>query len=176
MKKALSNTRTTRKFTLNINDELRVTKALKFGFNFNAYRAELPDADKGVGSAILAAPIATGDGASTGLYHTLPDFQRAQVFNPLVNVELRKEHAINREYRAVGSIYGELDFLQDFNFKAQLYADYGFNTERRYYPPSTVYNPEIVGANKRDTSATATSVTQIPEHLPQNADGLPADL
>ena len=31
-----------KKFTININDELTVSKALKFGFNFNGYRAQLP--------------------------------------------------------------------------------------------------------------------------------------
>ena len=156
-----------RKYTLNFSDELRVTRGLKFGFTFNAYRAELPDADKGVGSAIRAAPIAPLLDAGTGLYHTLPSFQRAQVFNPLVGIEVEKKTRIQREYRAVGSIYGEIDFLRKFTFRVQLYADYGFNTERRYFPILSVYNPEIVGNDKRDTSRRSTSVSQSQNIYPK---------
>ena len=156
-----------KKFTLNFSDELRVSKGLKFGINFNAYRAELPDAEKGVGSAIRAAPIAPVSDPGTGLYHTLPSFQRAQVFNPLVGIEVEKNTRIQREYRAVGSIYGEIDFLRKFTFRAQFYADYGVNTERRYFPIIEVYNPEIVGSNKRDTSRRGTSVSQKQEVYPK---------
>jgi len=149
-----------KKYTLNFSDELKVSKALKFGVTLNAYRAELPDAEKGVSGAILAAPIGPVSDPATGLLYTLPSFQRAQVFNPLVNIELEKNTRIQREYRAVGSIYGELQFLKNFTFRAQLYADYGFNTERRYFPIVSVYNPDIVGTNKRDTSRRATAVFQ----------------
>ncbi len=156
-----------KKYTLNFSDELRVTKGLKFGLTLNAYRAELPDDAKGVNSAIVSAPIAPVMDATTGLFHTLPSFQRAQVFNPLVGIETEKNTRIQREYRLVGSIYGEFDFLTNFNFRAQLYADYGFNTERRYFPILSVYNPEIVGNDKRDTSRRATSVTQSQNIYPK---------
>ncbi len=147
------------KITVNLNDELNVTKSLKFGVNFNAYKANLP-VNKGVGSAIRAVPIAPVIDEATGLYHTLPDFQRAQVYNPLVDVDLQKNTAVNREYRGVGSIFGQVFFLKDFNFKATLYADYGFNTGRSYQPLITVYNPEIVGDDKRDNLVRQTSVNQ----------------
>ncbi len=147
------------KITVNLSDELNVTKSLKFGVNFNAYKANLP-VNKGVGSAIRAVPIAPILDEASGLYHTLPDFQRAQVYNPLVDVELQKGTAINHEYRGVGSIYGQVYFLKDFNFKATLYADYGFNTGRSYQPLITVFNPEIVGTDKRDNLVRQTSVNQ----------------
>lgn len=156
-----------KKYTLNFSDELRVTKGLKFGLTLNAYRAELPDAEKGVGGAIRAAPIAPVIDAATGLLHTLPGFQRAQVFNPLVGIDLEQNTRIQREYRVVGSIYGEVDFLQYLNFRAQLYADYGFNTQRGYSPILSVYNPEIVGNDKRDTSRRSTSVFQSQDIYPK---------
>jgi len=156
-----------KKYTLNINDELKVSKALKFGFSFNGYHARLP-VNKDVGSAIRAAPIApVYDPSGSGLLHTLPSFQRAQVFNPLVSVETEKFTAINKEYRAVGSIYGELSFLRNFTFRTQLFADYGFNTSRRYDPILVVYNPEIVGTNKNDTSRRQTAVFQSQDIYPK---------
>ncbi len=148
-----------KKYTLNFSDELKVSRSLKFGITMNAYNASLPQ-NRSVGSAIRAAPIAPVIDPTTGLYHTLPAFQRAQVFNPLVNIESEANTLISKEFRVVGSIYGEVDFLKNFNFRAQLYADYGFNTSRSYNPILVVYNPEIVGANKRDTSSRATSVAQ----------------
>ncbi|MBD0294091.1 MAG: SusC/RagA family TonB-linked outer membrane protein, partial [Flavisolibacter sp.] len=160
-----------RKYTLNFSDELRVTRGLRFGITMNAYRAELPrpDAVAGgqIGSAIRAAPIAPVMDPGTGLFHTLPSFQRAQVFNPLVGVETEKNTLVSREYRAVGSIYGEVDFLRHFNFRAQLFADYGFNTSRSYQPILEVHNPEIVGNNKRDTSRRTTSVSQSQNIYPK---------
>ncbi|MEO6932757.1 MAG: SusC/RagA family TonB-linked outer membrane protein, partial [Chitinophagaceae bacterium] len=148
------------KLTLNINDEFRVNKALKFGFNFNAYRSKLPQ-ERSVGSAVVAAPIADPFNTQFGLYTSLPDFQRAQVGNPLVDVELRKNTQVNYEYRAVGNISAELDFLKHLNFKATLFADYGFNTGRNYSPLIRVYNPDIVNANPIDTLQRVTSVTQF---------------
>ncbi|WP_373515319.1 SusC/RagA family TonB-linked outer membrane protein, partial [Persicitalea sp.] len=147
------------KITLNINDELSVTKSLKFGVTFNAYKANLPD-NKGVASAIRAVPIAPIRDEGTGLYHTLPDFQRAQVYNPLVDVVSQRQTSIGTQYRGVGSVYGQVFFLNNFNFKATLYADYGFNTNRSYQPLVTVYNPEIVGDNKRDDLVQQTSLNQ----------------
>ncbi|MEP7228688.1 MAG: TonB-dependent receptor [Ginsengibacter sp.] len=160
-----------KKYTINLSDELRVSKGIRFGFTFSGYRAELPlpdgQANGAVGSAIRAAPIAPVDDAATGLYHTLPSFQRAQVYNPLVGVEVQKNIFIGREYRAVGSIYGEVDFLKNFNFRVQLYEDYGFNTTRSYQPIIVVYNPDIVGNDKKDTSSRQTSVAQSQNIFPK---------
>ncbi len=155
-----------KKYTLNFSDELRVSKSVKFGLNLNAYRAEQP-LNQGVGSAIRAAPIAPVMDAASGLFHTLPAFQRAQVFNPLVSVETEANTLISREFRAVGSIFGEVDFLKHFNFRAQLFADYGFNTSRSYQPIISVFNPDIVGTNKRDTSRRTTSVSQSQNIYPK---------
>ncbi|RYY52723.1 MAG: SusC/RagA family TonB-linked outer membrane protein [Chitinophagaceae bacterium] len=148
-----------KKYTFNLSDELKVSKALKFGVTINGYRAELPY-EQSVGGAIRAAPVAPVRDPASGVLHTLPAFQRAQVFNPLLPIEVQGDTRIAREYRLVGSIYGEVDFLRHFNFRAQLFADYGFNTERTYSPIIYVYNPDVVGANKLDTSSRATAVSQ----------------
>ncbi|RZM21392.1 MAG: SusC/RagA family TonB-linked outer membrane protein, partial [Pedobacter sp.] len=159
-----------RKYTLNFSDELRVTKGLRFGVTMNAYRAELP-VNKDVGGALRAAPIAPiYDPNGSGLFHTLPSFQRAQVFNPLLDVETQRGLTIAREYRAVGSIYGEVDFLKHFNFRAQLFADYGFNTSRSYSPVLVVYNPDITGSanpGKFDSTSKKTAVAQSQNIYPK---------
>jgi TonB-linked SusC/RagA family outer membrane protein len=156
-----------RKYTLNFSDELRVNRNLRFGITMNVYHANLPQ-ERNVGSAIVAAPIApVYDPNGSGLFHTLPAFQRAQVFNPLLSIESERYTAIRKEYRGVGSIYGELDFLKHLTFRAQLYADYGFNNGRSYAPIQVVYNPDVVGADKRDYSRTETSVSQYQNTYPK---------
>ncbi|MGE7777014.1 SusC/RagA family TonB-linked outer membrane protein [Chitinophaga sp. NPDC101104] len=145
------------KITINLNNELQVSKALKFGVNFSGYRALLP-VTKDVGGAINAAPIAPVYNEEYGLYHTLPSFQRAQVFNPMYDVELRKGIARNLEYRAVGSVFGELKLMRDLTFRASFFVDYGFNVNRSYTPLITFYNPEI--NPPRDSVTKLTSVSQ----------------
>lgn len=146
------------KVTLSLNDELQLTDNFKVGINFNGYRSELPQ-ERGVGSAIRAAPIAPVYNGEAGLYYNLPGFQRAQIWNPLVDVELRKNTLISREYRAVGNIFAEIDFLQHFNFRAAFLADYGFNHSRSYSPLINVYNPDIAG-DGIDHLVEVTSVNQ----------------
>ncbi len=147
------------KLTLNVNDELQVSDALKFGFTFNGARSQLPQ-ERSVGGALLAVPIAETHNQEWGLYGTLPDFQRAQVWNPLVDIELRKNTLISHEYRAVGSIFGEVNFLKNFTFRTSLFADYGFNQARSYDPVIRVYNPDIVNADPIDSLQRISSVSQ----------------
>lgn len=148
-----------KKITLNINDELKITDHFRVGVNFNGYRSELPQ-ERGVGGAILAAPIAPVFNDEYGLYHTMPSFQRAQVANPLIDIELRNGTNIRREYRAVGNVFSEIDFLKNFTFRAAFLVDYGFNNGRSYSPLINAYNPEIPGNSKIDRLTTFTSVSQ----------------
>ena len=156
-----------KKYTINFSDELKVSKNLKFGANFSGYYAE-PAFEQNVASSVIAAPIApvyAPDGS--GLLHSLPAFQRAQVNNPLVSIDLLNGTRINKEYRVVGSVFGELVFLRDFTFRTQLFADYGFNSNRTYNPITTVYNPDIAGTNKIDSLTRATSVSQSQNRYPK---------
>ncbi|NGM71926.1 SusC/RagA family TonB-linked outer membrane protein [Sphingobacterium sp. SGL-16] len=135
--------------TLNINDEVRLTDNFKTGIVINGYRARLPQ-ERNVFGSILAAPIAPIFNDQYGLYHTLPDFQRAQVNNPLVDIEERKNTYIGINYRALANWYAEVDFLEHFNFRVNLSADYGFNNLRTYQGLVSVYNPDIQGEDKSE--------------------------
>ncbi|SEK41052.1 SusC/RagA family TonB-linked outer membrane protein [Parapedobacter koreensis] len=135
--------------TLNISDELKITDNFRTGIVFNGYRSELPQ-EREVFGAILAAPIAPVFNDEYGLYHTMPNFQRAQVGNPLLDIEERKNTYIGRNYRGVGNIYAEVDFLKHFTFRGNFSADYGFNQFRSYDGLVSVYNPELPGDNKEE--------------------------
>ena len=117
----------------------------------NASRTKPTDA-KGVSGAIKAAPIAPIYNETGELLHTLPDFQRAQVWNPMIDVQTRANHSIALNHRAAGNIYGEVDFLNHFSFKSTFSLDYAVNENRGLSPIITVYNPDIGGAEDLTTS------------------------
>lgn len=152
------------KVTLTINDQLSITDNFRVGVNFNGYRSLLPTpsglSEGAVGSALRAAPIAPIFNEEYGLYHSLPNFQRAQILNPMTNVELRKGNTISQEYRAVGSMFAEVDILRDFTFRGSVLFDYGFNKGRSYTPLTSFYNPDIAVDDKTDLVGRTTAVSQ----------------
>ncbi|GGH17692.1 TonB-dependent receptor [Sphingobacterium alkalisoli] len=146
--------------TLNLADELKITDNFRTGIVFNGYRSRLPQ-ERGVFGAILAAPIAPTYNEAYGLYHVMPEFQRAQVGNPLIDIEERKNTYIGNNYRAVTNVYGEVDFLSNFTFRLNVSADYGFNQFRSYQGLVSVYNPDVAGDDKSERIGNLlTSVSQ----------------
>jgi TonB-linked SusC/RagA family outer membrane protein len=139
------------RLTLNLSSEYSITDALRFGYQVNASRTKPTDA-KGVNGAIRAAPISPIYNEEGDLLHTLPDFQRAQVWNPLIDVITRANHNIATNNRAAGNIYGEVDFLDHFSFKTTFSLDYAIEENRSLSPIITVYNPDIQGAENLSTS------------------------
>ena len=138
------------KFTVNLNSEYSVTDFLRFGFQLNGVRAKYPDA-KGVDGALKAAPIAPTHDLESGLIHTLPDFQRAQVWNPLIETGLRGAHNKSENYRVAGNVFGEIDILKNLTFKATFSMDYASSQGRSYSPLIYVYNPDVEGGKERLT-------------------------
>ena len=138
------------KFTVNLNSEYSVTDFLRFGFQLNGVRAKYPDA-KGVDGALKAAPIAPTHDLESGLIHTLPDFQRAQVWNPLIETELSGAHNKSENYRVAGNVFGEIDILKNLTFKATFSMDYASSQGRSYSPLIYVYNPDVEGGKERLT-------------------------
>ena len=145
------------KLTLNLSSEYSVTKFLRFGFQVNGVRMLPPDA-KGVGSAIKAAPIAPVYDLETGLHYTLPDFQRAQVANPMIDIEQRGRHNRAQNHRVTGNIYGEVDLMKHLTFKTTFSLDYASNEARSYSPIIYVYNPDL--EEKKENTNTKESVSQ----------------
>ncbi|HEY6976953.1 MAG TPA: SusC/RagA family TonB-linked outer membrane protein, partial [Chitinophagaceae bacterium] len=127
-----------KKYLLTVNDEFKVSKGLKFGFDFSGIRSQLPELPGGsrnYGGAVTATPIVEPFNDQYGVYNRLPDeIGGPQIGNPLMSVEVPKGTDLAYEYRAVGNVFGEVDFLRHFNFRASFYGDFDFNTERLYTP------------------------------------------
>ena len=70
------------------------------------------------GAPNMDSLIAIGSGAAFAYG------KKAQINNPMVDVELKANTTKAENYRASGNIYGEVDFLKHFTFKAMFSMDY----------------------------------------------------
>jgi TonB-linked SusC/RagA family outer membrane protein len=132
------------KILLSINDEFRVSKGIKLGFTFNGFRQKLPysSANGLLYDARRVLPITPVYNDAKGAYYDLA-IQSAQITNPVMVLEDNWDKQIRTEYRMVGSVYAEVNFLQNFNFKTTLYGDMSNLDGREYSPIDSVYNPII---------------------------------
>ena len=132
------------KITLNISNDYKMTDNLKVGFQFNGARM-LPADTKSVATALRAAPVAHVFNSEYGLYTSLPGFQKAQMNNPMVDVDLKANTTKAENYRGSGNVYGQWDFLKHFQFKAMFSLDYASNSTRTYTPVIQVYDASVEG-------------------------------
>jgi TonB-linked SusC/RagA family outer membrane protein len=142
-----------KKYLINLSDEFKINKAIRIGFTFNAARTHTPN--DGTGALEVArriAPVVSAgtfpykmriygaDSITYNLYSALPTIQNT-LQNPLVSRENTWNAFIGRENRYVGSIYGELNFLRDFNFRAAYYGDLSYLSTTGYNPLYAAYDP-----------------------------------
>lgn len=150
------------KITLNASNEYKITDKIKVGFQFNGARM-LPADSKSVLEAVRTTPVAPVFNEEYQLYAALPEFQKAQMMNPMVNVDLRANTTRAENYRASGNIYGEVDFLEHFNFRAVFSMDYGSNNGRTYQPIIKVFDNTVKG-NVATLGTGKTEVSQFKEN------------
>lgn len=160
------------KILLSINDEFRVSKVFKLGFNFNGSRIHSPyDGTNALADARRIAPIVSAGtkpyrtriyGADSGvynLYSVLPTIQNT-LANPLLNLENNWDKYRGRENRMVGSVFAEVNFLRNFNFRSTLYADLSFGNYTTYTPLVAAYDPTIDSAILLNPNATRVNVDE----------------
>ncbi|MGC4103458.1 TonB-dependent receptor [Ferruginibacter sp.] len=144
------------KMQLSFSDEFKINKAIKIGINLNSSRQNNPfdaggvlDDARKVMPQVSAQPktfkVANpygGDSINANIYSGLSTaLQNSGVVNPLLYLENTWNKRSSIEYRNVGSVYGEVNFLKYFNFRATLYADMSQINTRIYQPLYYAYNP-----------------------------------
>ena len=121
------------RFNARLNKELSITKDIKIGADLTGSHWNLNSSSGNLNNALWAAPI-VGIRESETAYYAMPSFQRAQVGNPVATIYANDGNSINKGYRFVGNLFGEVKFLKDFTWKSQVYTDLGFNNSRGYTP------------------------------------------
>ncbi|MBZ5857804.1 TonB-dependent receptor [Flavihumibacter profundi] len=145
------------KWLMALNDELKVSKAVKVGVNLNisrqnnpydatwvldAARKVIPQVSSGTKRFLVKDPYSP-DSLNTDIYSGLDvGLQSSGVVNPLLQLENEWNKTVNIEYRTVGSVYGEVNFAKNFNFRATLYGDMSTVDKRQYTPLYYAYNPK----------------------------------
>ena len=151
------------KVTINASNEYKLTDFFKIGFQLNGARI-LPADAKQVLGAIRTTPVAPVYNTEYGLYTALPEFQKAQMNNPMVDVDLKANTTKAENYRASGSIYGEIDFLKHFTARATFSMDYASDNGRTYTPIIKVYDPTVQG----NVSTLGTGKTEVSQFKQRN--------
>jgi TonB-linked SusC/RagA family outer membrane protein len=149
------------KYIARLNEEIRVTNSIRFGGDVTGFywNQNSPDVSA-FNYALWAAPIVPVQ-AGPGLYYRMPSFQRGQIANPVARVDQSTDNAVNKGYRVVGNIFGEVKFLKSFTFRSSFYTDLGFNNSRSFTPLPYSYINLGELSNRTDTSYDQTARTSV---------------
>ena len=144
------------KYQFTINDEFRVTKTIKVGFDINGSKEKLPyDANGPLSDARRIIPLVQPYYPEKGLYSVLPSIQQT-LSNPLLIIENNWDKAPSDRFRTVGSIFTEVNFLKNFTARATWYVDWSNQRSVVYTPTYNGYNPV---AGTVDAISTVTKVS-----------------
>ncbi|WP_026903504.1 SusC/RagA family TonB-linked outer membrane protein [Pedobacter glucosidilyticus] len=121
------------RFNVRFNEEIRINDNIKVGGDIVGSHYIRNPADVGLNNALWAAPIVPVQ-ADENTFYSMPSFQRAQVGNPIATLYRNDGNEVNKGYRVVGNIFGEIKFLKNFTWRSSFYTDLSFNGIRRYSP------------------------------------------
>jgi TonB-linked SusC/RagA family outer membrane protein len=121
------------RYIARLNQEIRITDRIKIGADLNGFHFTQQPPAAGLNNALWAAPIVPVQ-TDENTYYAMPSFQRAQVGNPISTLNRNTGNIIDKGYRVVGSVFAEVNFLQNFTFRSAGYTNLGFNNSRSYSP------------------------------------------
>ena len=160
------------KITFSFNDEMKLSKSLKVGFNMNGIRQQNPyNATYILDQARKVMPLVSSglktmyaknpyglDSSNQNLYYDLPSVQNSGVVNPLLQLENEYDKTQSIEFRTVSSVFAEVNLLPSLVFKTTLYADIS-NVNTRQYTP--LYNAYDASLNKAFLYSRDTRVSEV---------------
>lgn len=156
------------KITVNLSSDYNITKAIKVGFQFNGSRSTPLNTktqlySNGLPKALYAAPVTYPYNKEHHMYNTLPSFQRNEIANPMLYVELMKNTSKILDYRGAGNIFAEVNFLKGFNFKVMYSIDYQSYDQRKYTPITELWDTEADVATTLGSGKTSVSQNKFDE-------------
>ncbi len=165
------------RFNVNINDEFRINKTWKVGFNLIGSKERLPYNSDALENARRALPIIPNDtkpfytknpygvdSANYNLYATTPIIQNSET-NPLATLENNYNKKIDDKYRVVGNAFVDINIFKDLNFRATWYADLSWRDNREYTPLYNLYDPTQPEGSQVFGKNNLTAVKQEQTHI-----------
>jgi TonB-linked SusC/RagA family outer membrane protein len=143
-----------KKLQLSFADEYKVNKAVRVGVNFATTRKENPydatgvlDDARKIQPQVSAAPKLFNvpnpygpDTIAANVYSALA-LQGSGIYNPTQFIENEWNTRISTEYRYVGSVFAEVNFLRYFTLRGTYYGDVSNLDDRHYTPIYYSYSP-----------------------------------
>ena len=165
------------RMSISLNDEFKVNKFIKVGFNLIASRNKNPYDVTGSGTDVLnnarkimpqisaqtksfkvPNPYNNSDTISTNLYSTTDAaLQNSGVQNPLIQLQNEWNKDIDYTNFYNGSVFAEINFLKHFTFRSSFYSNLSYQDQRIYKPLYNAYDPVN---NVAVLQSQVTSVTQ----------------
>ncbi len=153
-----------KKITLTLSDEAKLNNKVKVGFTFNTSHQTNPYTLTGPNQSRLddarkviplispgAKQFSLQDAYSTDIINQnvysglVTSLQNSGVVNPVLEIENTYNKVIDVTNRYVGSVYTDINFLKDFNFRATWYGDISYGNKRQYTPLYYAYDPARAG-------------------------------
>ena len=160
------------RLNINLNDEFKVNKNWKLGFNLIASKERLPYNSGALENARRALPIIEAgtkqyytqnpygvDSGYYNLYSTTPIIQNSET-NPLATLEYNWNKKIDDRYRFIGNAYVDINVTKDLNFRATWYGDISNRNNREYSPLYNLYDPTQAAASQVFAFRSLTAVRQ----------------
>jgi len=151
---------TYQRFNFRYSQDYNIGKYVKAGGNVNLSRMDNKPASAKIQNAVMAlptyqpyAPVEDYDPENPGSYFTPSANLQNNVGNPVAQMELYRDTEKYRDYRIIGNIYGEVNFLKDFTFRAAGYVDLGIYQGKQYTPKYDVNNANSHSAHKSDKTS-----------------------
>ena len=120
------------RFLVRLREEIKFNNNIKVGGDITGYHwINKPPVGNLITNALWAAPIVPIQ-SDENTYYSMPSFQRAQVGNPIANVNRNRGTQLDKGYRLIGSLFAEIRFLKSFTWRSTVYTDLGFNFARSY--------------------------------------------
>src|SRR5450432_263469 len=170
------------RMSISLNDEFKVNRSIKVGFNLIASRNQNPYDVTGSGTDVLnnarkvmpqisaqtksfrvANPYNNSDTITTNLYSTTDAaLQNSGVQNPLIQLQNEWNKDIDFTSFYTGSVFAEINFLKHFTFRSSFYANLSYQDQRIYKPLYNAYNPV------KDSAELQSQVTQVTQNTNNN--------
>lgn len=151
---------TYQRFNVRFSEDYNISPTVKLGGNLNVSRMDNKPASASIQDAVMAvptyvpyAPEEDWDPNNPGsYYHPSANIQN-NVRNPVAHMELLRDTEKYRDYRILGNIYAEWNFLKDFTIRATGYTDIGIYLGETYRPKYDVNNATSSSADRNDKTS-----------------------
>ncbi|MBC7417966.1 MAG: SusC/RagA family TonB-linked outer membrane protein, partial [Pedobacter sp.] len=156
-----------KKFVARLSEEIRITDNIKVGGDLTGYHFINTPTSADLNNALWAAPIIPIQ-TDANTYYSLPSFQRAQVLNPVANLNRGAGTAVDAGFRFTGGVYAEIKFLKNFTLRSSFNTDLGFNNARRFTPLPYTFINLGEGTNATSTYFDRTAKTSVEQEANEN--------